>query len=157
MTAGRIECTAAAAMLPGVLPVVFQRPSIATPLIWLPPPPQWRVPHAQAPAEAAAAYEARLAERAAAAAAAARDSEAGAGAGAGASIPGLPPGVSVADAAELAAPGSRDGETKLVREADGGVNVYSWAAARSTWELLGAVVEPPSAPGTPGCAALCCC
>lgn len=84
-----------------------------------------------------------LEERKAAAAQAAADSSAAAaGGGAGG---GLPAGVKVAEALELMQPGSKDGETKLVREADGSVSAYGWSVSAGTWEKIGTVVEAPTA------------
>jgi hypothetical protein len=110
----------------------------------------------QAPAEAAAAYDNMLTERKAAAAAA---SSAAAGGGdaaaAGASgaeaaavaAAGLPPGVKIAEAFELAQPGQKDGETKVVREGDSSIAAYGWDAAQCVWEKIGTVVDAPEPGG----------
>ena len=39
----------------------------------------------------------------------------------------------------LAAPGDRDGATKVIKEEGGSIAAYSWSAAGSTWERLGEV------------------
>lgn len=102
----------------------------------------------QADAETTAAFNRLLEERKAAAAQAAANSAAAAGAGSSSAAGGggaLPPGVKVADAVELVQPGSKDGETKLVREGDGSVAAYGWSLAAGTWEKIGTVVEAPQA------------
>ncbi|KAF8055486.1 Plaa [Scenedesmus sp. PABB004] len=108
-------------------------------------------PERQADAETAAGYERLLEQRAAAAAASAADGGGGGEAmavdGAGGAPPGLPPGVKVAEAFELAQPGAKDGETKLVREADGAIAAYGWDAGRGEWEKIGTVVDAPE-PGS---------
>lgn len=53
----------------------------------------------------------------------------------------------VAEALELMQPGSKDGETKLVQEADGSVSAYGWSLSAGTWEKIGTVVEAPTAGG----------
>lgn len=105
----------------------------------------------QADAETTAAFNRLLEERKAAAAQAASNSAAAAAAGAGSSSGAaggwgaLPPGVKVADAVDLIQPGSKDGETKLVREGDGSVAAYGWSLSAGTWEKIGTVVEAPQA------------
>lgn len=56
---------------------------------------------------------------------------------------GLPPGVKIAQAFELAQPGVKDGETKIVRESDGSISAYSWDAGKCIWEKIGTVVDAP--------------
>eukprot|EP00879_Flechtneria_rotunda_P023083 GHRR01024402.1.p1 GENE.GHRR01024402.1~~GHRR01024402.1.p1 ORF type:complete len:154 (+),score=56.22 GHRR01024402.1:48-464(+) len=56
---------------------------------------------------------------------------------------GLPPGVKVAKSYELAQPGAKDGETKIVREQDGSIAAYSWDAGKCVWEKIGTVVDAP--------------
>jgi hypothetical protein len=53
--------------------------------------------------------------------------------------------VKVAEAHELINPGGKDGETKLVREADGSVSAYGWSLSAGTWEKIGTVVDAPQA------------
>jgi hypothetical protein len=110
----------------------------------------------QAPAEAAAAYDKMLAERKAAAAAsstaAATGGDAAAAGGNGAeaaavAAAGLPPGVKIAESYELAQPGQKDGETKIVREGDGSIAAYGWDAAQCVWEKIGTVVDAPEPGG----------
>lgn len=56
---------------------------------------------------------------------------------------GLPPGVKIAQTFELAQPGAKDGETKIVREGDGSIAAYSWDAGKCIWEKIGTVVDAP--------------
>lgn len=104
-------------------------------------------PARKADAEVSAAFSRLLEERKAAAAQAAADSAAAgqAGGGAGGGAGALPPGVKVVEAHELMAPGSKDGETKLVREADGSVSAYGWSLGGGAWEKIGTVVDAPQA------------
>jgi hypothetical protein len=69
----------------------------------------------------------------------------GGGGGEGGGGAGLPPGVKVEGPEVLAAPGSKDGENKLVREVDGSVWAYGWDLAKYTWEKIGEVVSAPEA------------
>jgi hypothetical protein len=62
---------------------------------------------------------------------------------------GLPPGVKIAESYELAQPGQKDGETKIVREGDGSIAAYGWDAGRCVWEKIGTVVDAPE-PGEAG-------
>jgi hypothetical protein len=55
--------------------------------------------------------------------------------------------VKVEDAYALAAPGTKDGETKLVKEADGSVWAYGWDATKAEWEKIGEVVAAPEPGG----------
>lgn len=99
----------------------------------------------QAPAEAAAAYQKLLEDRKAAAEATAAEAAAGGGGAApgAAASSGLPPGVKVCEAFELAQPGEKDGQTKIVHEGDGSIAAYSWDAGKCVWEKIGTVVEAP--------------
>lgn len=54
----------------------------------------------------------------------------------------LPSGLDLRDPLVLAAPGSRDGQTVIVKEGSSGV-AYSWDAAKSEWERIGEVVSGP--------------
>lgn len=63
--------------------------------------------------------------------------KAGGGGGAGA----LPEGLTLEDPMVLTQPGSRDGQTKIIREGGGGM-AYSWSAARSVLCLARVVVLP---------------
>ncbi|GAX81885.1 hypothetical protein CEUSTIGMA_g9313.t1 [Chlamydomonas eustigma] len=68
----------------------------------------------------------------------------GAGAeGAGA----LPPGLKVVEPHALLQPGNKDGDTKVVKEANGAVNAYAWDAANFKWEMIGEVVAAPQGQG----------
>jgi hypothetical protein len=58
-------------------------------------------------------------------------------------IPTPPP--QVDDALVLTAPGAKDGETKVVREADGSVWAYGWDATKREWDRIGEVVAAPEA------------
>lgn len=91
----------------------------------------------KAPADEVAAYQAVMD---------ARKAEAQASAAAAASDPAsaLPPGLNVEEPFALAQPGSKDGATKVVREADGAIMAYCWSAATSTWEQIGEVVPAPT-------------
>jgi hypothetical protein len=51
----------------------------------------------------------------------------------------------VDDALVLTAPGSKEGETRVIREADGSVWAYGWSGARREWERIGEVVAAPEA------------
>ena len=102
----------------------------------------------QAPADAQAAFTASVTALKEAAAAAKAASQGAAGDGGG--PPGLPPGVKVEEAYVLAAPGAKDGETKLVKEADGSVWAYGWDASKAEWEKIGEVVAAPEAGRTGG-------
>lgn len=55
------------------------------------------------------------------------------------------PAPQVDDALALTTPGSRDGETKVVREPDGSVWAYGWNAAKGEWDRIGEVVAAPEA------------
>ncbi|KAI8476175.1 MAG: WD40-repeat-containing domain protein [Monoraphidium minutum] len=94
-------------------------------------------------AEAAAGLAKRLEELKAAKAA--KAAEGGGDGGGDAAAPGLPAGLKVDDALVLTSPGSKDGETRIVREADGSVWAYGWSAGRSEWEKIGEVVAAPEA------------
>ncbi|KAK9806981.1 hypothetical protein WJX72_009418 [[Myrmecia] bisecta] len=82
----------------------------------------------QAPAEARQAYEASLEAK-----------KAGGVEGSGGA---LPAGLTLEDASVLTQPGTRDGQTKVVREGGAGV-AYSWDAARGQWEKVGEVMGGP--------------
>ncbi|PSC75649.1 phospholipase A-2-activating [Micractinium conductrix] len=85
-----------------------------------------------APAELLEAYAAALAAKKAEAAASKDD---GGGGGGG----GLPAGLKLEDASVLLMPGTRDGQTKVVREGGAGV-AYAWDASKGEWERIGEVV-----------------
>jgi phospholipase A-2-activating protein len=51
--------------------------------------------------------------------------------------------VKIAEAFELAQPGQKDGETKIVREGDGSIAAYGWDAGQCVWEKIGTVVDAP--------------
>lgn len=95
--------------------------------------------------EAQVRFESAVAQYQAAAQAAAEAAAGGGGGGEGGGGAGLPPGVKVEGPEVLAAPGSKDGETKLVREVDGSVWAYGWDLAKYTWEKIGEVVSAPEA------------
>mmetsp|Transcript_16702 Transcript_16702/g.36120 ORF Transcript_16702/g.36120 Transcript_16702/m.36120 type:complete len:835 (+) Transcript_16702:62-2566(+) len=99
----------------------------------------------KADAEVSAAMT-RLIEEQEAAATAAKQVEDGEGAGATA----LPPGVKVEEAHMLMQPGTKAGQTKIVRENDGSINAYAWDAQEFKWEKIGEVVAGPKSGGATG-------
>eukprot|EP00775_Hariotina_reticulata_P003509 gene3509-3779_t len=71
----------------------------------------------------------------------------GAGAGGGGAAAGLPAGLKVSEAFELAQPGAKEGETKIIREGDGSIAAYGWDANGCVWQKIGTVVDAPE-PGS---------
>lgn len=95
----------------------------------------------QADPEDIAVLDNRIAELKAAAA----QSAAGAGEAAPAhAAAALPPGLKAEPPTALLQPGDKDGATKIIQEADGGVMAYGWDAAGGRWEKIGEVVAAPT-------------
>lgn len=100
-----------------------------------------REPARVAPQEVRQAYTSALAARKEAAAAAGASSEQEAAAG------GLPAGLTLEEPAALLVPGTKDGQTKVVREGGGAV-AYGWSEASRQWEKIGDVVGGGNDPDT---------
>lgn len=85
-------------------------------------------------------YEGSLVARKEAASHAAANAESGGGNG-------LPAGLTLEDPSALNMPGTRDGQTKIIKEGSSGI-AYSWDATNNTWERIGEVVSGPDAGGS---------
>lgn len=91
-----------------------------------------------------AGYEAGMKAREEAAAAAGSGDGAGGDGAAAGSGGGLPGGLKIQDPNILQSPGSKDGQTVVVRERGAGI-AYSWDAAAAKWERIGEVVGASNA------------
>ena len=56
---------------------------------------------------------------------------------------GLPPDLKIHPASSILQPGSKEGETKVVKETNGAINAYGWDSNAFKWEMIGEVMPSP--------------
>lgn len=66
---------------------------------------------------------------------------------------GLPPDLKILPPSSLLQPGSKEGETMVVKETTGAINAYVWDSNAFKWEMIGEVMAGPAAGGG-GCGGL---